>query len=103
MIKCDVNEIVPESDKLLFVAAAAAVVEVLAVLLVATVVEGLQKPQASAQRSVTNFLSVKLTESEQAPCSTSVLHVLSSAASLQSVRPASFVEFATHIHRIHLL
>lgn len=60
---------------------------------------GTQKPQASAQLSLTNLLIVKLAESEHAPATTSLLHVTSPAMLLQSRRASSFVVFATQTHR----
>jgi len=64
-------------------------------MLLVDAVFGAQKPQASAQRSVTKFLSFELAESEQAPFCTSVLHVASSALFLQSGLSRPVVELAT--------
>jgi len=57
---------------------------------------GTQKRQASAQRSLTNLLIVKLAVSEHAPSTTSLLHVTSPAVLLQSGRASLFVVFAIH-------
>jgi len=94
--KNEVTWIIPGLYFAVVVAAAAVVAEV---LLVVDAVLGVQKPQASAQRSATKFLSFELAESEQAPFWTSVLHVVSSAMLLQSGLSRSVVEFATQTHR----
>jgi len=83
------------------------VVSVVAVLGLSgvVVVPGVQKPQASAHRCLTNLLSCGLIAAsrdweksmEQAPVRTSVLHMLSSATFLQPVpRCSPVVEFTTH-------
>jgi len=96
MTKRDVNVVEPASDKALLTAAADGVVEIIVVCVEVTAGGRVQSPQASAQRSVTNVLSL---ESEQAPLCTTMLHVMSPALLQQSRRSPSFRHFAAQIHR----